>query len=150
MAAVELSRDFQEGLDALEEAVTERNSPIDNDVRVVGKHGANVVVRLGIWPTDLFRVEYAHDEYVVFVQIPDSFPTGQGKGFATVPPLEREDRDDLVNNPGWGDGLARTVEREANLDEAESYSYNWENVTMGSSEDMTQFLGVAREFLSRG
>lgn len=150
MAAVDLARDFQEGLEALEEATAERKPPMDSDVRVVGKHGANVIVRLGIWPTDLFRVEYTHDEYVVFVRIPEAFPTGNGKGFATVPPLEREDRPDLENNPGWGEEFARAVEREASVDEAESYSYNWQNATMESPEDMTEFLGVAHEFLSRG
>jgi len=152
MAAIELSRDFQEGLEALEAAAAERKPPMDTDVRAVGKHGGNVVVRLGVWPTDSFRPEYSHDEYVVFVRIPEAFPTGGsgGKGFATVPPLDRDDRPDLENNPGWGDGLARTVEQEAGVDEAESYSYNWEHATMQTPEDMTEFLGVAREFLSRG
>lgn len=152
MSSVQLSRDFQEGLTALEEAAAERTPPMDSDVQVVGKHSGNIVVRLGVFPTDSVRPEYAHDEYVVFVRIPEGFPTGAsgGKGFATAPPLEREDRPDLQNNPSWGDGLARAVERDADVDDVESYSYNWQNVTMDTPEDMTEFLGVAREFLSRG
>lgn len=150
MAAADLSRDFQAGLEALGEAAAEQKPPIDSDVRVVGEHDENYVVRLGVWPTDGLQPEYTDGEYVVFARIPKGFPTGKGKGFATVPPLEREDRPDLVNNPDWNAGLDEVVEREADVESAESYSHDWENVTMDESEDMAAFLGVAHEFLSRG
>lgn len=144
-----LEPDFRAGLGALEAAVAERNPPTDEDVRLIGKHDTNVVVRLGIWPTDhIAAVDYEHPEYVLYVQIPERFPTGTGKGFVSSPPLERRDRSNLSNNP-WQQSLAQVVEQETGQ-KAESYSHNWANTSMNVSEDMVKFLDVADEFLSRG
>lgn len=146
-----LPADFHEGLEALEEAAEERNPPADANVRVVDRDGTNVIVRLGVWPTERYRragVDFEADEYVVYARVPERFPTGSGKGFVTAPPLKRRDRDDLANNP-WQPSLAQTVTNETG-ENAESYSHNWENASMNAPEDMVKFLDVADEFLSRG
>lgn len=145
-----LRADFREGLDALRSAAKSRTPPIDSNVQPIKDNGSNVVVRLGVWPTDRYpTICYEHSEYTVFVQIPERFPTGAGKGFATVPPLSRLDSQ-LVNNSGWSDGLESVVEQGTDADKAECYSYNWENTAMNQPEDMAKFLAIADEFLSRG
>ncbi|UWG49169.1 hypothetical protein HSRCO_3028 (plasmid) [Halanaeroarchaeum sp. HSR-CO] len=148
----ELSRDFLDGLEALQAAVEERVPPVDEDVRPVTRHRGNIVVQLGEWPTGKYErvgVEYVPSQVTVFVQIPPQFPTGGGKGFITSPPLERADRTGLNNNP-WNDQLASAVEREVGDGEVKAYSHNWTNTSMNQPEDMAKFLDVAEEFLSRG
>lgn len=147
----DLSRDFLDGLDALQDAVEARVPPVDEDVRPITEHRGNVVVRLGKWPTEKYErvgVEYVPSQVTVFVQIPPQFPTGSGKGFITSPSLERADREGLNNNP-WNDQLASAVGDEVG-GEADAYSHNWSNTAMNQPEDMVKFLDIAEEFLSRG
>lgn len=147
---LELSQDFEKGLSALRAAVSQRAPPTDEDVRVIGTDRNNVVVRLGVYPTDRYpTVEHAHDEYTVYVRIPETFPVGSGKGFATVPPLERDD-EPLTNNPDWDNRFKQTVQQETDHEDVESYSYNWENAAMEVPSDMEKFVDVADEFLSQG
>lgn len=146
----DLSQDFEKGLSALRAAVSQRTPPLDADIRVIGTDRNNVVVRLGVYPTDRYpTVEYAHDEYTVYVRIPEAFPVGSGKGFATAPPLERDDGG-LSNNPDWDNQFKQTVQRETEHEDVESYSYNWENAVMNVPNDMEKFVDVADEFLSQG
>lgn len=144
-----LPRDFQDGLAATREAVEARNRPLDADVRPIADHGTNIIVRLGVWPSNRYKVEYKHDEYIVFAHIPKRFPTGGGKGMITCPPLKRSDGP-LTNNSDWDNSLPPLVVRNTDAESAESYSYNWNKVTMNQPEDMVKFLRVADEFLSRG
>jgi len=145
-----LRPDFQDGLESLRAAASKRTPPLDSDVYPIADNGSNVAVRLGIWPTERYpTIDYDGQEYTVFVQIPKRFPTGGGKGFATVPPLSRSDSQ-LVNNPDWSDGLESVVEQNTDADTAECYSYNWKHTAMNQPEDMAAYLDVADEFLSRG
>jgi hypothetical protein len=152
--AGEFSRDFQEGLIALQEAVEETDEPVDADVRVVATNDNKNVVRLGEYDLSKFElseVDYAHDRTVVFVQIPQTFPTGaNAKGLAAAPPLERDDHADLENNPKWSDGMANAIGSATDHDDVEDYSYNWNQLDFHHPEDMTQFLKVGREFLRQG
>jgi hypothetical protein len=146
-----LRNDFQDGLKALREEAERRDIPRAGDVQPIARNDTNVVVYLGVWPTDRYpAVEYDEPKYAVFVQIPARFPTGGGKGFATVPPLDRNDRT-LANNE-WSDGLDDVVDNHIeNTDvDVQSYSYNWENAALNQAEDMRKFHAVANEFLSRG
>lgn len=146
-----LPRDFQRGLKAVRETVDEREPPLDSHVQPIDKNGTNVVVRFGIWPTDRYpTINYDDLKYVVFGQIPERFPTGEGKGFATIPPLSRSDQA-LVNNDEWSDKLDSIVEQHTKSDaNAECYSHNWKHTNMSQPEDMSKFLNVVDEFLSRG
>lgn len=144
-----LSPDFEEGLSALQAAAAQRTPPMEEDVRVIGVDRDNVVVRVGVYPTDRYRPEYAHDEYTVYVRIPKSFPVGQGKGFATAPPLDRKDGA-LTNNPDWDNQFRQTVASNTDHDAVESYSHNWKHAGMNTPGDMEKFIDVADEFLSRG
>lgn len=145
-----LRSDFRDGLEAVRDAVAERCAPVDEDVRPVAENGTDVIVRLGIWPTDRYCVDHRPDEYVVFVEIPERFPTGGGKGLATAPPMDRADQGGLVNNPDWDDGMVAAIQNSTSVDSAESYSYNWKNASMNEPEDMVTFLSVANEFLAKG
>lgn len=144
-----LDREFQDGLSALRDEVGSREIPVDHDVRPIATVGTDVVVRLGRFPTDSFPPDYDDDEYIVFVKIPERFPTGDGKGFATIPPLSRSDRN-LANNP-WSSFHETIADRlNVNEDRVQSYSHNWEHTNMNQAADMVKFLDVAEEFLARG
>lgn len=149
----DLRDDFVDGLYALQTAVEDRTQPVDADVKAIGRDADDIVVRLGVWRTDPIRrsgVEYVHDEYVVYVRIPQHFPTGVegGKGFVSAPPLDRGTGE--LNNNEWRPQLGDVVEQETDHDDAQAYSYNWENVSFTDAEDMVKFLDVAGEFLRQG
>lgn len=144
-----LRDDFQEGLEALREVATERPYLSAEDVRPVARNGTDVIVRLGIWPTDRYPVDFRDEEYEVFVAIPERFPTGGGKGLAAAPPLDRSDQA-LNNNSDWDDGMENAIKNSTAVDSVEAYSYNWKNASMNDAEDMARFLSVADEFLSTG
>jgi len=151
----DLSPDFRQGLEALQEAVEGTDEPLDADVRPVAKNDNKIVVRIGEFDLGKFNVSdvtYEHDHAVVYVQIPQTFPTGaNAKGLAAVPPLKRADSSDLENNPDCSDGLADAIESATDHDDdVEDYSYNWNTLTANEPEDMEKFLRVAREFLREG
>jgi len=119
-----------------------------------------VVVRLGTFEVtggrftedrDGAPLDYAYDEYEVFVRLPRNFPNGKIKGFGTSPPLKREDGRSVKNNPDWRPAIQEKHETFHDSGEGvEWYSWNWEGFATSKPEHMKFAYDSADQMLIYG
>lgn len=146
-----LPEQFQEGLQALRRRYPSR------DIDPVVERGNFVVVSLGTFDVEGPRfeedgngesLEHTHDEYAAFARLPRSFPDGNIYGFATSPPIAREERA-VLNN----DGIEKEVDDplEDYVDgEVETYSWDWDGHPTSKSEHMALAVDLAEAMLAYG